>query len=153
LPASTTTTSSAPPQPAAIDRRILAAVIDMAVVLVLLIVYTMLFGESKSTGTGDSKGFTVNLDGAAFWGFVALGFLYNFALEAVYGRTLGKLAAGLRVVAINNGSLPPKVLLRTLCRLVDGLPAFYLVGFLVMLTNKNRQRIGDLAGGTLVTRA
>ena len=148
-----TTTSSNLPEPAAIDRRILAAVIDMAVIVVLLVVYTMVFGETESTGGSGSRGFTLNLDGAAFWGFVVLGFLYYFGLEAIWGRTLGKLLTGLRVVALDNGYLPPKVLLRTLCRIVDGLPAFYLIGFLVMVTNKNRQRIGDLAGGTMVTRA
>jgi uncharacterized RDD family membrane protein YckC len=149
----TTTTNNPPPEPADIGRRILAAVIDMAVVLVILVAYTMLFGESESTNNAGSSGFTLNLDGTAFWGFVAIGFLYFFALEAMFGKTLGKLLTGLRVVALDNGYLPPKVLLRTLCRLVDGLPAFYLIGFLVMVTNKNRQRIGDLAGGTIVTRA
>ena len=149
----TTTTNNTPPEPADIARRILAAVIDIAVIIVAFVFYSMVFGETTSASDDGSTGFTVNLEGNALLGFLVLAFLYFFALEAMFGKTLGKLLTGLRVVALDNGYLPPKVLLRTLCRLVDGLPAFYLIGFIVMLTNKNRQRIGDLAGGTVVTRA
>jgi uncharacterized RDD family membrane protein YckC len=39
-------------------------------------------------------------------------------------------------------------------RIVDGLPLFYLVGFIVMLSTGSRaQRIGDLAANTIVIRA
>lgn len=148
-----TTTNSVPPEPADIGRRIFAAVIDIALIIIAFVLYSMMFGETSSTSDDGSTGFTVNLEGNAALGFFVLAFAYYFALEAMFGRTLGKLLTGLRVVALDNGYLPPKALLRTLCRIVDGLPLFYLLGFLVMVTNKNRQRIGDLAGGTVVTRA
>jgi hypothetical protein len=43
---------------------------------------------------------------------------------------------------------------RTVLRLVDGLPGLYLIGVLTMvLSGRRRQRLGDLAAGTVVTRA
>jgi hypothetical protein len=43
---------------------------------------------------------------------------------------------------------------RTVLRLIDGLPFGYLIGALTMiLSGKRRQRLGDLAVGTVVTRA
>jgi uncharacterized RDD family membrane protein YckC len=148
-----TTTNNPPPEPADIARRILAAVIDIAVIIVVFVLYAMVFGETEATSDDDSTGFTVNLEGNAALGFAVLAFLYYFALEAIFGKTPGKTFTGLRVVALDNRSLPPKVLLRTLLRVIDGLPVFYLLGFVVMVTNKDRRRIGDLASGTMVTRA
>jgi hypothetical protein len=39
---------------------------------------------------------------------------------------------------------------RNLLRIVDYLPAFYLVGVITMLCTKRHQRLGDLAAGTIV---
>jgi uncharacterized RDD family membrane protein YckC len=41
---------------------------------------------------------------------------------------------------------------RTILRIVDAFPAFYLVGFVVMITSQKKQRIGDMAAGTVVVR-
>ena len=52
------------------------------------------------------------------------------------------------------GPAPGSVGLRTVLRVVDGLPFLYLVGFVAMLaTGARRQRLGDLAARTLVTRS
>jgi hypothetical protein len=79
---------------------------------------------------------------------------YYFALELLTGQTLGKKAMGLRV-AQADGSPPElrQVAMRTVLRLVDGL-GVYLVGLITMLaTGQRRQRLGDLAAGTIVTTA
>jgi uncharacterized RDD family membrane protein YckC len=150
----TTTAPSAPPQyDTPVGRRCLAAVIDIAILIALFVLYTMAFGETESTNLDGTTSFSLNLEGTAAWGFAAIGILYYFALEAMFGRTPGKFLTGLRVIALDNGYLPPKVALRTVCRIVDVLPAMYLLGFIVMLATRNRQRIGDLAGGTTVVRA
>ena len=87
--------------------------------------------------------------------FLAIALLYYFALEASIGQTLGKRALGLRVS--RTGGVRPSVWAvagRTLLRIIDWLPAMYLVGFITMMaTGTRRQRIGDLAAGTAVTRA
>jgi uncharacterized RDD family membrane protein YckC len=78
---------------------------------------------------------------------------YYVVLEATWGRTLGKRAVGIEVVRARDGvrcgwrdSLIRNAL-RPLDMLVLGLP-----GALLVLTSRRRQRLGDLAGGTLVVR-
>ena len=62
---------------------------------------------------------------------------------------------GLRVIGRDGGRpTVSAVAIRTVLRLVDWLPAFYLAGFVSMLaTGARRQRLGDLAAGTHVPRA
>jgi uncharacterized RDD family membrane protein YckC len=38
-------------------------------------------------------------------------------------------------------------------RIIDWLPFFYLIGFVLILVTSNRQRLGDLAANTIVVRA
>jgi uncharacterized RDD family membrane protein YckC len=87
--------------------------------------------------------------------FVALALGYYFVLEAWAEQTVGKRLLGLRVLSA--GGRRPSVWAvagRTLLRIVDWLPALYLVGFITMLaTGTRRQRIGDLAARTAVARA
>ena len=131
--------------------RIGAALIDLALLLVLFVVLAVLVGEA-SVGGG---AFSFSLDGAWAAVYVALVFVYYLVLEAAIGQTVGKLLVGLRVVRAGGGR--PNVLhvaARTLVRVVDWLPAFYLVGFISMLaTGARRQRLGDLAADTRIARA
>jgi uncharacterized RDD family membrane protein YckC len=81
-------------------------------------------------------------------------FAYDIALETWNrGRSIGKLAAGLRVVRAGGepeGFLTAAV--RNFLRIVDFLPAFYVVGVISILVTGRNQRLGDLAAGTLVVR-
>ncbi|HEV8207866.1 MAG TPA: RDD family protein [Acidimicrobiia bacterium] len=81
-------------------------------------------------------------------------FAYDIALETWNrGRSIGKLAAGLRVVRAGGepeGFLTAAV--RNFLRIVDFLPAFYVVGVISILVTSRNQRLGDLAAGTLVVR-
>jgi len=45
------------------------------------------------------------------------------------------------------------VIVRNLMRLIDALPALYLVGGITCVVSRHRQRLGDLAAGTAVIRA
>jgi uncharacterized RDD family membrane protein YckC len=81
-------------------------------------------------------------------------FAYDIPFE-VYasGRTPGKRAAGLRVV--RGGGQPVGFvasLVRNVLRLVDYLPAGYLVGAITIVFSEKNQRVGDLAAGTIVVR-
>jgi uncharacterized RDD family membrane protein YckC len=90
-----------------------------------------------------------------FWlALVALGLTYYFLCESLTGQTLGKRITGLRVVRIDGRPLNPRaVAARTVLRIVDQQLAS-LVGMLTMiLTGERRQRLGDLAARTAVTRA
>lgn len=78
--------------------------------------------------------------------------LYPAAFE-VYaaGATPGKKALGLKVVHANGTPVDlPAALIRNLLRAADFLPVFYAFGLVAMLCNRDFQRLGDLAAGTVV---
>jgi len=99
---------------------------------------------------------------AAFWLAFLLFLLVQLAAEWSYfvvcemlsgGRSLGKLAVGLRVV--RDGGLPITFrasAVRNLLRIVDYLPTSYLVGLTSMVVSAEGKRLGDVAAGTLVVR-
>ena len=69
------------------------------------------------------------------------------------GQTLGKWMLGLRVMDMTGLELQfSQVVIRNLLRIFDQLPAWGLVGGVAMLASKHRQRLGDLAAGTVVIR-
>lgn len=79
-------------------------------------------------------------------------FLYHPVLEVVTkGRTPGKRAAGIRVVTVE-GQTPDvsALLIRNIFRLIDSLPALYVVGLVSVLLSARQVRIGDMAAGTLL---
>jgi uncharacterized RDD family membrane protein YckC len=79
-------------------------------------------------------------------------FLYHPILEvAMRGRTPGKRMAG--VVLVNRSGGTPgtaALLIRNVFRLVDCLPALYVIGLVSCFFTANRVRIGDMAAGTLL---
>src|SRR3954453_16747579 len=121
------------------NRRVLAALIDLALLVPVALIMSALFG-----------GFT----GPAELLTVAWALFYYFALESGGGQTLGKRVMKLRVARADGSALDSgRVAVRTLLRPIDGIGA-YLVGLVVMLaTGQRRQRLGDLAAGTVVTDA
>ena len=68
------------------------------------------------------------------------------------GQTLGKRLVKLRVI-MADGTLPSlsAFLLRWLLMIADG-PTLGCIGVLVMILNRNNQRFGDMAAGTLVVK-
>ena len=80
-------------------------------------------------------------------------FAYFLICEGLTGRTVGKVALGLRVVRLTDGGPCgwSRSIVRNLIRPFDlffvGLP-----GALVVMFTPARQRLGDLLGGTLVVR-
>ena len=68
------------------------------------------------------------------------------------GQTVGKWFVKLRVI-MADGTLPSlsAFLLRWLLMIADG-PTLGCIGVLVMILNRNNQRFGDMAAGTLVVK-
>jgi len=88
-------------------------------------------------------------------GLLSLGFAlsYFFLAESLTGQTAGKALFGLRVVRLDGGRLDVRaVATRNVLLIVDGFFG-YLVGTLFVICTKHRQRLGDLAAGTVVTHA
>jgi uncharacterized RDD family membrane protein YckC len=144
------TTGTAEDQTDVLGRRIGAALIDIGVLFVLFVILGILIGDTES---GDGGAY-VYLEGVEFLVFVGLALLYYFVLEAATGQTLGKRLLGIRVRRVDGGEAGGgATAIRTLLRPIDSLPLFYLLGLLVALATRRRQRLGDLAGRTIVTRA
>ncbi len=86
--------------------------------------------------------------------FVLIAGIYYFGCESTAGQTIGKRLVGIRVRSDDGTPASTRgVAIRTILRIIDVLPLLYLVGFVAMMaTGVRRQRLGDLAGRTIVTR-
>ncbi|MGE0481878.1 MAG: RDD family protein [Phycisphaerae bacterium] len=88
-----------------------------------------------------------------WWGLSAGGYtLYALVMELVARRTVGKLLVGIRLLS-ESGRAPGawQVVVRNLMRLVEFLPPFWVLGFLVLLS-RNHQRLGDIFAQTVAVR-
>lgn len=91
---------------------------------------------------------------AGILGYFVLSTGYGIAFEwRLRGQTLGKRVLGLRVMDAQGLRLDfSQIVIRNLLRVIDLLPAFYVVGGLVSVFSRNAQRLGDLAANTIVVR-
>lgn len=81
------------------------------------------------------------------------GTLYHVLLEGSRGRTVGKRVVGIEVVREDGSDCGYRAAaVRTALRVADALPAGYLVGLLCLRLTERRQRLGDVAAGTVVVR-
>ena len=83
---------------------------------------------------------------------MAIYFLYHPIFELLLGgRTPGKIIAGIRIVDLS-GRAPSamQIVLRNVFRLIDSLPALYVLGLGMSFFGRSRARIGDLAAGTVL---
>nr|WP_296076486.1 RDD family protein [uncultured Actinoplanes sp.] len=130
-------------------RRVVATILDGIVFGVISSILTTVFGtESDASG--------MNLTRLSSGGSIVLFLIvlaYYIVLEGSTGRTLGKMATGIKVVN-EAGNLPGygAATIRTLLRIIDGLIG-YLVGFIIVLSSDRRRRLGDMAAKTQVVRA
>ena len=157
--------------------RMFAYAIDFAVI-VLLIVFLMIALFSAlpigarferwfsaafhQAARSASQGSPINSSGSAAGLLIAIFLLAQFAVETGYfifwemvtnGRSPGKALIGLRVVCRNG--LPINLrssAVRNFMRIVDILPASYVVGLISIIVSPSCERLGDHAAGTLVVR-
>ncbi|HEX8052443.1 MAG TPA: RDD family protein, partial [Thermoleophilaceae bacterium] len=129
-----------------VGKRIGAGIIDFFLMVVLFFIVGIALGEGES-GDGNAS---VTLEGGSALVYFALLLGYYIVTEAVWNATLGKRALGL-VVRSADGSKPStgQIVGRNLLRIVDGF-FFYLVGLITIVATKRKQRLGDLAAGTIV---
>ena len=85
--------------------------------------------------------------------FLLVIFVYFILLEGLFGYTIGKQLLGLRVVTAGGGNPGlRRALLRNLLRLVDSLPAFNILGVVLIILSPEKARVGDLVAGTRVVK-
>lgn len=77
--------------------------------------------------------------------------LYQSAFEGYYGMTVGKYLRGIVVVQADGSPITWRAaVVRNVLRPIDSLPVFYLVGIVAAYATDDHQRVGDVAGGTVV---
>jgi len=133
---------------AGLASRIVAALLDGLIqfTAVVILVLFVTFGVENGLGT-------VGLALVALTVFLIF-FGYPILFEVLDGgRSVGKRATGLRVMRVDGGPVGfGASAIRNLMRLVDILPAAYVVGAIAILATNNHQRLGDMAAGTVVIR-
>lgn len=131
-----------------IGLRVLATLVDLLVFIPVFLVMAWLFGDFGRT---DDSSFEANLNGFGFVLYIIVIHAYYLVMEGLRGQTIGKMATGLYVMT-EDGRQPSwgAIALRTILRLVDWLPVFYLVGFICAAVTPRHQRLGDLVAKTVV---
>lgn len=132
--------------------RVIATLLD-TIVAAALVPFVGVWAALRWGGiTGN--GFELNGTAAFITMFIVctLWFLYSWFLEGVLGATLGKLMMNIRVRRVDGGAIGlGKSLIRNSLRLIDGI-GVYVVGFLVTILSRRRQRLGDHVAGTVVVQ-
>lgn len=128
--------------------RIAAALLDFliqAIVIVVLIIAILAAVDDDSVDLAIGLGVVV---------YTVIFFGYPILFELLDGgRSIGKRAAGLRVVLLDGGPAGfGAIAIRNVLRLIDFLPLFYGVGLLSIVLTRHHQRLGDLASGAIVIR-
>ncbi|MFB6233980.1 MAG: RDD family protein [Halopenitus sp.] len=131
-----------------LDRRLEALLIDGLLVVLTLGVLGYLGGTLLVGGAvGGVGGALVGIQFVAPFALIG----YQTAMEGYYGRTVGKSLRNIVVVDEDGSSVGwGGAVVRNLLRIVDALPAFYVVGVVVAYLTDDHQRLGDLAGSTVV---
>ena len=141
----------------ALPRRLGALLVDILALSILEAVVNGVFGVTHVT-----SGFTPAMTSGAFavfttqtvvdWPWLTLLLIAYFAvLEGLFGTTLGKALAGLRVTDLEGRRVNWRAaLIRNLVRPLDVLPLAYLLGGSLVLASLNHQRLGDRLAGTVV---
>jgi len=86
--------------------------------------------------------------------FLAIIVVYFILLEGIFGATIGKKIMRLQVVR-TDGHHPGvgRSAVRNLLRAIDALPAFSILGIVLIVTSDEKTRLGDRVAGTRVIKA
>lgn len=131
---------------AGIGSRILARAVDIALQLILLILFGIVAGLVGLIGSFRSAQILYILL------YILIIFGYPAVFESRYkGKTLGKKILGIKVITLSGEPLSfSKASLRSLIGLIETFFFFICIPF--ALFTKNGQRLGDLAAGTVVIK-
>jgi uncharacterized RDD family membrane protein YckC len=138
---------------APIGRRFGGLVVDELIVAVPVAIVAVVVGFDPSVAVTSHWLLALNI------GLVTSAFVYETLLIAAFGRTVGKIAFGTRVVRAVDGTRPTwtEAVIRALVPLALGaIPRvgmmLAIVGYSLALWNPLRQGLHDRAAGTLVVR-
>jgi len=138
-----------------IGPRIGAVILDTIVIVVIFVILAAIIAvigyAAVTTGRGFGLLFGIPFIAAMF----LLPILYFTFFEAyMNGQTPGKMLVKIKVVKVTGEPIGfGESLIRNILRIIDELPFFYLLGFILIMTNDKKQRLGDMAAGTIVVNA
>ena len=125
-------------------RRVVAALLDLAIVFSVFFYAAERWGTNLENGARGWSGIPAGAIGLLLMG------AYWVVPEWLFATTIGKAICNLRVTSIVHGEMDfVGAFQRNLLRPID-LLLFYSVGFIVAMSNKKRQRLGDLWARTIV---
>ena len=133
--------------PAGIGERIFARLLDYLIMFFYISGLVYLFDRAELKYV-----FSSDYGVLLFFLFAVPVIFYSLIWEALNrGRSPGKMAFGMRVV-MRDGTTPTLgiYLMRWMLMLID--IWFSCIGVVIILLNKNNQRLGDLAAGTVVIK-
>lgn len=145
-----------PPSPLAdLGSRIVAGLIDYIIIGVIAVI--LFFAAFASLFAG-----AFFMMGAAAWGWFGAIFGIQFLLWLIYftyfegtsGQTFGKRFAHVKVVKEDGSRCDfGSALLRSILRIIDSLPAIYILAIILIAATDKRQRLGDMLARTIVVKA
>jgi uncharacterized RDD family membrane protein YckC len=150
----------APPSPLAdLGSRIVAGIVDYiivgiaAAILSIFLVVPWAISGPGIMGTIGAAGWF-----AGIWGILGIMWLlwlvYFTYFEATSGQTIGKRFVHIKVIKEDGSKCDfGSALVRNLLRIVDYLPFLYILGIILIAATDKKQRLGDMLGKTIVTKA
>lgn len=122
-------------------RRAIAVIIDIVLIGIVTSILNGILAQAR-------LGLLASLVG------IVITFGYYIYLEGTYGQTIGKMALDIVVVTEDGDPIEyGPAAIRTILRIIDALPVFYLIGIILVLVTDRKQRLGDIAADTVVVRA
>ncbi|MDD4282094.1 MAG: RDD family protein [Candidatus Methanofastidiosa archaeon] len=130
---------------AGLVQRAVALIIDQIIIGVALVV--LIFAGVLSTSM--SAGAVVAIMGVQW----VLWLVYFTFFEGSSGQTIGKRFMNIRVISADGSDLSyAQAMVRSLLRIVDSLPTLYILGIILVIVTRERQRLGDMVAGSVVIR-
>jgi uncharacterized RDD family membrane protein YckC len=128
-------------------------VLQIIAYVVLILVIVLIASSAPKTAAGE---FSRSGEKWLIAGIILFHFLMYWGYFALFetfwnGQTPGKKLCKIRVIQQSGRQITFfEAMTRNLLRIIDMLPSFYLIGVIATLCNRQHQRLGDLAAGTLV---
>lgn len=140
---------------AGFERRLLAGIVDFVITLaitlmIFLFIFPLSFGSISTPWSLLGEPLSLVLFGL----LSAVSVIYFTFFEALTGQTPGKKAVAIRVVGDDSPECSVgRILLRNVVRIIDFLPAFYILGLISIMVTNNRKRFGDILARTSVVKS
>jgi uncharacterized RDD family membrane protein YckC len=131
-----------------IGPRLVAQIVDSVVLIVLFFLVGFAISGSLTFQYQGEAAIPVLIAYLLVW------ILYFAILEGTMGATLGKKVVKIKVVKEDGSAcgIGP-AFVRTLLRIIDGLPFLYIIGMVLISRSDKKQRLGDRVAKTVVVKA